>query len=105
MNPDGWFSPTWAPIGLPSPPRANPLLQAVAKTAAARPLNREQLYTPLIEEAAGRHQVSADLVKAMIRVESNFNPGRGFEQGLQRADAAACGYREAFWREECLRSD
>jgi len=54
-------------------PAANPLLQAAAK--AVRPsVKREQLYTPLIEEAAGRYQISPDLVKAMIRVESNFNP-------------------------------
>ncbi len=51
----------------------NPLLQAAAKAVAAS-ADREELYAALIEEAAGRHKVSPDLVKAMIRVESNFNP-------------------------------
>lgn len=54
-------------------PALSPLLQAAAKVSSPS-ANREELYTPLIEETAGRHQISADLVKAMIRVESNFNP-------------------------------
>lgn len=54
-------------------PALSPLLQAAAK-AAASPASREQLYAPLIEDAAGRYKISPDLVKAMIRVESNFNP-------------------------------
>lgn len=53
-------------------PATNPLLRAVNKASST--LSREQLYAALIEEAAGRHQVSPDLVKAMVRVESNFNP-------------------------------
>jgi hypothetical protein len=57
----------------PAAPALSPLLQAAAKAAATRAA-REELYAPLIEEAAGRHNLSADLVKAMIRVESNFNP-------------------------------
>ena len=32
------------------------------------------LYEPLISEAARRHGVSADLLKALIKVESDFNP-------------------------------
>ena len=54
-------------------PALNPLLQAAAK-AASTSANREELYATLIEDTAGRYQVSPDLVKAMIRVESNFNP-------------------------------
>jgi len=56
-----------------STPASNPLLQAVAKARSAA-VSREELYAPLIEEAAGRYKVSPDLVKAMIRIESNFNP-------------------------------
>jgi soluble lytic murein transglycosylase len=32
------------------------------------------LYEPMISEAARRHGVSADLLKALIKVESDFNP-------------------------------
>jgi len=45
----------------------------VAKARSAA-VSREEVYAPLIEEAAGRYKVSPDLVKAMIRIESNFNP-------------------------------
>ncbi len=62
-------------------PALNPLLQA-ARAAAAQG-NREELYASLIEEAAGRHKVSPGLVKAMIRVESNFNPDAVSNKGCK----------------------
>jgi len=52
-------------------PALKSVFQAATKAASA---TREQRYAPLIEEAAGRYQISPELVKAMIRVESNFNP-------------------------------
>lgn len=61
---------------------SNPLLEAAAKAASAR-VSREDLYSPLIQEAAGRHNISADLVKAMIRVESNFNPDAVSSKGCK----------------------
>jgi soluble lytic murein transglycosylase-like protein len=35
---------------------------------------RSQPYEALIEEHAGKHRVSADLVRAVIQAESGFNP-------------------------------
>jgi len=58
---------------IPTRTPLNPVLQAATKAASVA-MTREELYASLIEDAAGRHQVSSDLVKAMIRVESNFNP-------------------------------
>lgn len=62
-------------------PAANPLLQALK----ARPslVNREDLYLPFIEDAAGRYQISPDLVKAMIKVESNFDPNAVSSKGCK----------------------
>ena len=57
----------------PAASALSPLLQAAAK-AASTSAARAELYAPLIEEAAGRYKINPDLVKAMIRVESNFNP-------------------------------
>ncbi|RPI26822.1 MAG: lytic transglycosylase domain-containing protein [Acidobacteria bacterium] len=56
----------------PAAAAPSPLLQALRHGSTAA--DREQVYLPLIQEAAERYQVSPDLVKAMIRVESNFEP-------------------------------
>ncbi|HXK61558.1 MAG TPA: lytic transglycosylase domain-containing protein [Acidobacteriota bacterium] len=56
--------------GLSGSRATSSLLQAVRKPE----MDREQLYLPLIEEAAARYSISPDLVKAIIKVESNFDP-------------------------------
>ncbi|MFB3905499.1 MAG: lytic transglycosylase domain-containing protein [Acidobacteriota bacterium] len=63
-------------------PALNPLLQAAAQ-AASSPASPEELYASLIEDAAGRYKISPDLVKAMIRVESNFNPDAVSNKGCK----------------------
>jgi soluble lytic murein transglycosylase-like protein len=57
---------TPAPVSLVEAAKANPRASAL--------LARQELYRPLIEESAKRHSVSPELVQAIIRVESNFNP-------------------------------
>jgi soluble lytic murein transglycosylase-like protein len=51
---------------------------SLVEAAALRPKNavfaRQELYRPFIEESAQRHRVSPELVQAIIKVESNFNP-------------------------------
>jgi hypothetical protein len=59
-------------------------------------------YAAEIDEVAGRHGISPDLVRAVIRVESGFNPwavSRKGAQGLMQlmpATASALGVRDAF---------
>ena len=43
----------------------------------------EELYTPLIDEASKRHGVDGDLIKTIIRVESNFNPDAVSHKGCK----------------------
>jgi len=56
------------------------------RTQASRPqaqrLSARQLE-PLIREAAGSHALPPALIKAVIRVESNFNPGATSPKGAQ----------------------
>ncbi len=59
-------------------------------------------FDALIEEAARRYDLPADLIKAVIRVESNFNPmavsaagAKGLMQ-LMDATAAALGVKDSF---------
>jgi soluble lytic murein transglycosylase-like protein len=60
-----------------TPKKATPPRQSKSSTAAApesAALAPEDLYGPLIEDAAKRHGVDSALVKAIIKVESNFDP-------------------------------
>ena len=50
--------------------------------ASARKVPPQQL-NPLIQEAAGSQNLPSSLVKAVIRVESNFNPGATSPKGAQ----------------------
>jgi soluble lytic murein transglycosylase-like protein len=43
-------------------------------SSAIMPSGEANDLDSMIEEAAGRHQIDPDLVRAIIRVESNFNP-------------------------------
>jgi hypothetical protein len=52
---------------------------------ASMPVSRERLskYDPLIQEMARRHGVDECLVTAVIKVESNFDPGAVSRKGAQ----------------------
>ncbi len=78
----------------PSPPKQ--AASGQARTAARSDLDR------VIQRSASRHQVDPDLVRAIIRVESNYNPyavsSRG-AQGLMQlipATARRFGVRDVF---------
>ena len=49
------------------------------------------LFEPLIQQHARQNGVRADLVRAVIQVESAFNPASGVPEGRNGADAADAG--------------
>lgn len=59
------------------PPR-----MGLARPMTARRLTNRELE-PLIQEASRSHNLPSSLVKAVIRVESNFNPGATSPKGAQ----------------------
>ena len=80
----------------PSTPQQTPATSGQARTADQSDLDQ------LIQRSASRHQVDPDLVRAIVRVESNYNPyavsSRG-AQGLMQlipATARRFGVRDAF---------
>ena len=80
----------------PSPPQQAPATSGQIRTADSSALDH------VIQRSASRHQVDPDLVRAIVRVESNFNPyavsSRG-AQGLMQlipATARRFGVRDAF---------
>ena len=83
----------------PSPPKQ--ATSGQARTAARPNLGSSDL-DHAIQRSANRHQVDPDLVRAIVRVESNYNPyavsSRG-AQGLMQlipATARRFGVRDAF---------
>ena len=85
----------------PSPPKQAPAASGQARTAARPDLSSSDL-DHVIQRSASRHQVDPDLVRAIVRVESNYNPyavsSRG-AQGLMQlipATARRFGVRDAF---------
>ncbi len=83
----------------PSPPKQ--ATSGQARTAARPNLSSSDL-DHAIQRSANRHQVDPDLVRAIVRVESNYNPyavsSRG-AQGLMQlipATARRFGVRDAF---------
>lgn len=66
---------------VPSTTDEGSLLQAVSGRRTA--LSREERFVPLIEDSSRRHGVSPDLVKAIVRVESDFEPRAISEKGCR----------------------
>ena len=60
-------------------------------------------FTDEIREIAARHGVAADLVEAVIRVESAFNPRAVSNKGAQGLDAAHAAHRLVARRAQRLR--
>jgi len=60
----------------------NPSTKA-APTRVAGPAGEASSFEPYIQEAATRYNVPADLVRAVIRVESNFHPQAVSHAGAQ----------------------
>ncbi len=73
-----------------------------ASSAGVYYSNRVEDYWPLITETCGRHSVDAELVKAVIQVESNYNHRAVSPKGamglmqLMPATAARYGVKKAF---------
>jgi len=67
-----------APVDHPKPSgssRKDQHAEIIATTAApAQPAPTQSPWNAMIEGTASRHQVDPDLVRAVVRVESNFNP-------------------------------
>jgi soluble lytic murein transglycosylase-like protein len=63
-------------------PVAGPSGRTKTAPPAARKLSAPELE-PLIREAAGNHNLPSPLIKAVIRVESNFHPGATSPKGAQ----------------------
>lgn len=69
-------------LGTERPVAAQPSLASLATKVSANVTNAKAsaraealaLYLPYIEDAALRHGVDAELIKAIIRVESNYDP-------------------------------
>jgi soluble lytic murein transglycosylase-like protein len=62
------------------------MLGSTEKTAPVQDLGRGQAFTPqevdaAIEQAAARHNVDPNLVRAVVKVESNFNPNAVSRKG------------------------
>ncbi len=72
---------------------------AAKKKTAGRAAKRKDQYSRLIRKAAAKHGVPVKIAKAVVQVESNFNPkarGRAGEVGLMQikpATARGIGYR------------
>ena len=57
--------------------------QAPAPSGQARTANRPSTLDQVIQRSANRHQVDPDLVRAVVRVESDFNPSAVSSRGAQ----------------------
>lgn len=74
---------------------------ALTGTRSAKSVSRKDRYAKLIRKAAAKHGVPVKIAKAVVEVESNFNPkarGRAGEVGLMQikpATARGIGYRGA----------
>ena len=69
------------------------------RSSSVREAGSREKYSSLIRKAAAKHGVPANIAKAVVEVESNFNPrarGRAGEVGLMQikpATARGIGYR------------
>jgi len=76
-----------------------PVKVAKRQTASKRTTDRKADYAKLIRKAAAKHGVPVKIAKAVVEVESNFNPrarGRAGEVGLMQikpTTARGIGYR------------
>jgi soluble lytic murein transglycosylase-like protein len=81
-----------------------------ARVAASPPLSRNTTYEPLIREHSVLQGIRTDLVRAVIQVESAFNPRARSPKGamglmqLMPATAAQFGVRDAFNPAENIRA-
>jgi soluble lytic murein transglycosylase-like protein len=94
------FVPTAAFAGAGSEPILHIIgADKTAKAAPKRTGAANQKYASLIRKAAAKHGVPVKIAKAVVQVESNFNPrarGRAGEVGLMQikpATARGLGYR------------
>ena len=81
------------PGGQVHKPSGSPQLQERAEVTAASAAPVESSWEEAIQRTASRHQVDPDLVRAIVRVESNFNPyavsSRGASGLMQLVPATA----------------
>ena len=77
-----------------------PQTDGVRATRYARPAAPGRLYDDLIVEHSKLHNVRPDLVRAVVQVESAFNPVRGVAEGRAGADAADACHRAGAGRQQ-----
>jgi soluble lytic murein transglycosylase-like protein len=86
-----------APDEVPYPEATAAVPDAALPTVATRGLVEKTAYDPMIEHASDRHGVPARIVKAVIQVESSFQPRARSSKGamglMQLMPATARQYR------------
>jgi len=69
----------------PEPPKPAQMTSKLAAPVAPEnaQISAEELYGPLIEEMSKRHSVDGNLIRTIIRVESNFDPDAVSHKGCK----------------------